>query len=134
MVKGGSGLERNNEIMNILFAAPENAWGGFLELVRKKLPSHHFTATGEFAIQSLAGIDVLIPTMCPITRETLLDANRLKLIQQCGSGLEGVDIAAATKKGIGMPWNGRFQAAPSPVPAWMSSGKSRRIPMTRFSI
>ena len=86
--------------MNILFAAPENAWGGFLGLVRKELPSHHFTATGEFAIQSLAGVDILIPTMCPITRETLADADRLKLIQQCGSGLEGVDIAAATEKGI----------------------------------
>ena len=86
--------------MNILFAAPENAWGGFLGMVRQQLPAHHFTATGEFTIQRLAGVDVLIPTMCPITRETLADADRLKLIQQCGSGLEGVDITAATDKGI----------------------------------
>ena len=86
--------------MNILFAAPENAWGGFLGLVREKLPAHRFTATGGFTIPSLAGVDVLIPTMCPVTRETLADANRLKLIQQCGSGLEGVDIAAAKEKGI----------------------------------
>ncbi len=86
--------------MNILFAAPENAWGGFLGMVREQLPEHRFAATGGFAIDSLAGVDVLIPTMCPITRAVLADADRLKLIQQCGSGLEGVDIAAATQKEI----------------------------------
>jgi phosphoglycerate dehydrogenase-like enzyme len=86
--------------MNILFAAPENAWGGFLELVRKALPGHRFRATGGFAIDRLTGVDVLIPTMTAITREVLADADRLKLIQQCGSGLEGVDIAAAAQKHI----------------------------------
>ncbi len=86
--------------MNILFAAPENAWGGFLGIVRQRLPQHHFTATGGFFVDSLAGVDVLIPTMCPITRAMLADADRLKLIQQCGSGLEGVDIAAAAEKQI----------------------------------
>ena len=86
--------------MNILFAAPENAWGGFLGKVRKQLPQHRFAATGGFHVESLAGVDVLIPTMCPITRDTLADADQLKLIQQCGSGLEGVDIAAATEMGI----------------------------------
>lgn len=86
--------------MNILFAAPENAWGGFLGLVKAQLPEHRFTATGGFCINRLAGIDVLIPTMCPVTRTELADADRLKLIQQCGSGLEGVDIAAAAEKHI----------------------------------
>jgi phosphoglycerate dehydrogenase-like enzyme len=86
--------------MNILFAAPETAWGGFLGLVRDKLPEHRFTATGGFYIENLASVDILIPTMCPVTREGLADADQLKLIQQCGSGLEGVDIAAATEKGI----------------------------------
>ncbi|MCP4665490.1 MAG: lactate dehydrogenase, partial [Deltaproteobacteria bacterium] len=32
--------------MNILFAAPENAWGGFLGMIRPLLPEHHFVATG----------------------------------------------------------------------------------------
>ncbi|MCB2146073.1 MAG: 2-hydroxyacid dehydrogenase [Deltaproteobacteria bacterium] len=86
--------------MNILFAAPEDAWGGFLGIVRTQLPSHRFTATGGFAIDRLAGVDVLIPTMCPVTRAMLTQADRLKLIQQCGSGLEGVDIAAAVEKSI----------------------------------
>jgi phosphoglycerate dehydrogenase-like enzyme len=86
--------------MNVLFAAAEDAWGGFLGLVRRELPQHRFTATGGFCIDSLAGVDVLIPTMCPITSEVLADADRLKLIQQCGSGLEGVDLKAAADRGI----------------------------------
>ncbi|MCP4119314.1 MAG: lactate dehydrogenase [Desulfobacteraceae bacterium] len=86
--------------MNILFAASENAWGGFLGMISSKLPGHNFTATGSFNIDSLKGVDVLIPTMTPITREILETADRLKLIQQCGSGLEGVDIKAATDRGV----------------------------------
>lgn len=86
--------------MNILFAAPENAWGGFLGMAKEQLPQHRFRATGEFRVDSLAEVDVLIPTMCPITRDVLADADRLQLIQQCGSGLEGVDIAAALEKDI----------------------------------
>ena len=86
--------------MKILFAAPENAWGGFLGLIRSELPEHHFEATGRFEINTLRGYDVLIPTMCPITEEILEDADRLRLIQQCGSGLEGVDLEAAKKRNI----------------------------------
>jgi phosphoglycerate dehydrogenase-like enzyme len=87
-------------MLNILFAAPENAWGGFLGIIRAELPQHRFTATGRFCVENLAGFDVLIPTMCPIGRQLITRADRLKLIQQCGAGLEGVDIAAAAEKGI----------------------------------
>ncbi len=86
--------------MKILFAAPENAWGGFLNLIRSELPEHQFDATGGFSIDSLEGYDVLIPTMTRITNEMIEQNDRLKLIQQCGSGLELVDIAAANEKGI----------------------------------
>ena len=86
--------------MTILFAAPENAWGGFLNLIRSELPEHQFDATGGFSIDSLEGYDVLIPTMTRITNEMIEQNDRLKLIQQCGSGLELVDIAAANEKGI----------------------------------
>jgi phosphoglycerate dehydrogenase-like enzyme len=48
----------------------------------------------------LKGYDVLIPTMSPITREILETGNQLKLIQQNGSGLEGVDFDAARDLGI----------------------------------
>jgi phosphoglycerate dehydrogenase-like enzyme len=86
--------------MNILFAASENSWGGFFDIIRSELPQHHFKATGKFKIDSLEGVDVLIPTMTAVTEDILDGADRLKLIQQCGSGLEGVDIEAAKRKKI----------------------------------
>lgn len=86
--------------MNILFAAHENSWGGFFDIIRSELPQHCFEATGKFQIDSLKGIDVLIPTMSPVTEKILESADRLKLIQQCGSGLETVDIEAAGKRNI----------------------------------
>ena len=81
--------------MKILFAASENAWGGFFHLIRNELPEHSFEATGRFGFDSLRGVDILIPTMTPVPREALKSADRLRLIQQCGSGLEAVDLEAA---------------------------------------
>lgn len=86
--------------MRILFAAPENAWGGFLAGIRSELPDHHFEAAGHFDVDSLQGYDILIPTMTRVTDELLETADRLKLIQQCGTGLEGVDIEAARSREI----------------------------------
>ncbi len=86
--------------MNILFAAAENSWGGFLGLIRDRLPEHHFEASGSFEVKDLKGFDVLIPTMSLITDEILETGDRLRLIQQCGSGLEGVDLEAARKRDI----------------------------------
>lgn len=81
--------------MKILFAAPEMAWGGFLPKIQRALPEHDFTATGRFAVDSLKGVQILIPTMTAITREMMARADALQLIQQCGVGLEGVDLVAA---------------------------------------
>ena len=86
--------------MRILFAAHERSWGGFFGMIRSELPEHQFMATGRFGVDSLEGFDVLIPTMCPVTREMLETGDRLRLIQQCGSGLEGVDIPAAMDRRI----------------------------------
>lgn len=86
--------------MRVLFAAPENAWGGFLHAVRRELPEHDFQCTGCFCIETLSGFDVLIPTMSPVTRELLEQCDCLRLIQQCGVGLEGVDLQAACEKDI----------------------------------
>ena len=83
--------------MKILFAAPENAWGGFLGLLRAELPEYHFEATGHFSVDTLKGFDVLIPTMSLVSRELLETGNQLRLIQQCGAGLEMVDIDAARR-------------------------------------
>ena len=54
--------------MKILFAASENAWGGFFGLIRAELPEYHFEATGRFAVDTLKGFDVLIPTMCSVSQ------------------------------------------------------------------
>jgi len=86
--------------MNILFVASENAWGGFLGMIRSALPRYYFEATGGFEINHIKGFDVLIPTMCPVTEDLLEKADRLRLIQQCGSGLEGVDFKAAQRRNI----------------------------------
>jgi phosphoglycerate dehydrogenase-like enzyme len=87
-------------MMKICFAAPENAWGGALGLLRAALPEHEFVALGSYVLESLRGYDVVIPTMSRVTEPLLATADRLQLIQQVGSGLEGVDIAAARKRGI----------------------------------
>lgn len=86
--------------MKILFAAPENAWGGVLGMLRAEFPEHEFVASGRFGADTLKGFDVMIPTMCPVTREMLRESDRLRLIQQCGAGLEGVDIEAARERNI----------------------------------
>lgn len=88
------------DIMKILFAAPEDAWGGFLNRVKKILPEHEFVAQGRFEVPDLAGFDILIPTMSQVTESDLATADQLKLIQQCGAGLELVDIEAARDKCI----------------------------------
>ena len=81
--------------MRVLFAAHEKSWGGMFDRIRNELPEHEFVASGSFSVDSLKGFDILIPTMSPVTREILETSDRLKLVQQCGSGLEGVDICAA---------------------------------------
>jgi phosphoglycerate dehydrogenase-like enzyme len=86
--------------MKILFAAPENAWGGVLGMLRPEFPEHEFVASGRFGVDTLKGYDIMIPTMCAVTREMLRESDRLRLIQQCGAGLEGVDIEAARDMSI----------------------------------
>jgi phosphoglycerate dehydrogenase-like enzyme len=86
--------------MRILFAAHEKAWGGFLEMIRKELPDHEFVPTGRFGFDTLKGVDILIPTMSTVGRDHLFEADRLRLIQQCGAGLESVDIEAAKSMNI----------------------------------
>jgi phosphoglycerate dehydrogenase-like enzyme len=83
----------------VLFAAPEKAWGGILDRFKAALPNIEFVAAG-FNPTSLAGFDVVIPTMSTIDRSLIETADRLKLIQQVGAGLEGVDLDAARERDI----------------------------------
>jgi len=92
--------EGGRQNMKILFAAPENAWGGFLHRIREVLPEHGFEATGRFEVETLKGYDVLIPTMSLVTDGVLATGDRLRLVQQCGAGLEGVDLDAARARRI----------------------------------
>jgi len=65
--------------MKILFAAPENAWGGALGLLRAALPEHEFVAQGSYVLESLGGYDVVIPTMARVTRRVLRVERRMYL-------------------------------------------------------
>jgi phosphoglycerate dehydrogenase-like enzyme len=64
------------------------------------MPEHHFEAAGRFAVDTLKGFDVLIPTMCPVSQKLLETKDQLQLIQQCGAGLEMVDLNAAQRFNI----------------------------------
>ena len=86
--------------MKILFAAPEDAWGGFLNRLKKLLPDDEFLVEERFEVTDLSGIDILIPTMSKVTEDILKTADKLRLIQQCGAGLELVDLNAAHERGI----------------------------------
>lgn len=85
--------------MRVLFAAPETAWGGILQRFHEILPGVEFVAGG-FNPTSLAGFDVVIPTMSRIDGALIRGADRLALIQQMGAGLEGVDLDAAREAGV----------------------------------
>jgi phosphoglycerate dehydrogenase-like enzyme len=64
------------------------------------LPDDQITPCPEDQLAAQAkSAQVLIPTMAPIGRE-IMAGSSLKLIQQWGVGLEGVDIEAADEEGI----------------------------------
>jgi phosphoglycerate dehydrogenase-like enzyme len=85
--------------MRILFSG--HRWGDLTERLESNLPDCeivHYPV--EEIISNLSGINVIIPAMAKITKEIIDSAPDLKLIQQAGVGLEGVDIEAATSKNI----------------------------------
>lgn len=69
-------------------------------LLQARLPHDEILACPADRVrEALDGVDVLIPLMARIDAP-LLDAGRLRLIQQWGAGIEGVDLAAAAARGI----------------------------------
>lgn len=86
--------------MNVLFGAPEDAWGGIFYRYQEALPEFNWQALGHYDLKSLKGVDIFIPTMTRVTKEVLATADQLKLIQQVGAGLEGVDLVAAKELNI----------------------------------
>lgn len=85
--------------MKVLFAAPDDAWGGIFYRYQEALPEFEWQALGSYSLDSLKGVDVLIPTMTKVGPALLDTADRLKLIQQVGAGLEGVDLESARVHG-----------------------------------
>jgi phosphoglycerate dehydrogenase-like enzyme len=72
-----------------------------IEVVRQLLPEDEVKVCQQDKVaQEASWADVLIPAMCRITPEIIQSAQNLRLIQQFGVGLEGVDIARATAQGI----------------------------------
>lgn len=88
--------------MKILFCGA--GWKTAADRVRNGLENTDF----EFRMQDMdqplieqvEDVDVIIPTMEKITREIIQAAKKLKLIQQFGVGLEGVDKEAAKERGV----------------------------------
>ena len=87
--------------MKILFCT-----AGFSQAVnalRKYLPEGFEVIVRDENIpltEQIRDFEVLIPAMAKITREVMLAAPKLKLIQQFGVGLEGVDLEAARELGV----------------------------------
>ena len=72
-----------------------------LSYLKKAFPGISAEMVAEAELRSrLADADVLVPTMAKISDEDMACAPRLRLIHQWGAGLEGVDISAATRRGI----------------------------------
>src|SRR5215831_9853259 len=84
--------------MHILICTPH--FPHCAELLRQHLPEDDIRSCPADQVRSAAaGVDVLIPAMYRVDAEVIARTSA-KLIHQFGVGLEGVDIPAATRRGI----------------------------------
>lgn len=117
--------------MRVLIAAEENAWGGMIQQLRQRLPDVEFVASAGHAAESLAGFDALIPGMAKVNAQLLDTADRLKLVQQAGAGVEGVDIASAAARGVivaNVPSDDSGNAdSVAELGIWMMIGLARKV-------
>ncbi len=86
--------------MIILFCG--SGWKTAADRVKKRVKEFEFRMQdmSRPLIEQIADVDVIIPTMEKITREIIEAARELKLIQQFGVGLEGVNKEAAAECGV----------------------------------
>jgi len=88
-----------SEKMNILIC--DDMFPAMLEILNRLLSEDDVRfCRQENVLTEAKWAEVLIPSMSRITPEIIDSAPHLKLIQQFGVGLEGVDINAASGKGI----------------------------------
>ena len=72
-----------------------------LYFLRKNLPEYDSRQVDVHQLpDEIPDSMVIIPTMTRVGRQLIENAPQLKLIQQWGAGLEGVDIQAATEYGV----------------------------------
>jgi phosphoglycerate dehydrogenase-like enzyme len=84
--------------MRILFSG--ETFPSARAMIAERLPSDDFDVWRDRSvIPEMTDIDVLVPMMFRIDA-VVMDALRPRLIQQVGSGLEGVDLAAARQRQI----------------------------------
>ncbi len=86
--------------MKILFCG--SGWKTAAERVRKRVSSFEFRMQdmNRPLIEQVADVNVIIPTMEKISGEIIRSAKELKLIQQFGVGLEGVDLKTAKESNV----------------------------------
>ncbi len=77
-------------------------WKTAAERIKRRVKNFEFRMQdmNRPLIEQVRDVDVIIPTMEKITAEIIRATRNLKLIQQFGVGLEGVDKIAAKKSGI----------------------------------
>lgn len=84
--------------MRLLFCNPGMAM--VREAIAAALPEHDITYCEPHAVaEHLLGVDIVVPTMTRIDA-ALIAQGQFGFIQQVGVGLEGVDIACATRHGV----------------------------------
>jgi phosphoglycerate dehydrogenase-like enzyme len=71
-----------------------------VELLRTELPEDEILECSSEEVADFAQrVEVLVPLIAPV-REQALASRRLRLVQQFGAGLDGVDVDAASRHGV----------------------------------
>ena len=87
--------------MHLMFCG--SGWLPMVDTVRARLPAGATIAAWDRRaplVEVVGEVDVLLPSNAPITAGVIAAARRLRLIQQPAAGTEGIDLAAATSRGI----------------------------------
>ncbi|HLJ83097.1 MAG TPA: 2-hydroxyacid dehydrogenase [Candidatus Eremiobacteraceae bacterium] len=122
--------------MRILFCGE-----GFSESRRRLAPlltnTELATCRADRVLQSLDGVDVIVPYVSRIDR-AIISGGRFGLVQQFGVGLDGVDLEAATSAGV---WVARVPSAGTGNAESVAEhalllmlALSRRLPQTRAAL
>jgi len=87
--------------MRLLFCG--SGWLPLVDQIAARLPAGTTIAIWDRRTPlttAIAGVDVLLPSNAPITREVIAAATRLRLVQQPAAGIEQIDRAAAAARGV----------------------------------